>query len=183
MGIIIHKLFFILTFVLAEQSNTEDLVEWQHSVQLTWSDFKGQPQNRGDIVALTAAGISFKLSIKERNNEVSGFDVEVFAHFYPNRSWVHKKKSSNHILAHEQLHFDITELYARKFRKEISTVKVSRSIKRDLNKTYQRIVKEMNVMQNNYDRETKHSTDVEMQSAWDKKIDDALKVYSAYQKN
>lgn len=180
MGIIIHKVFLILALVFAEQSNNEELIEWQKSVPLSWSDFKGRPQNQGDVVALTSSGISFKLAIKEANKQIIGFETQVNTHFYPKRSWVHKKKASDHILAHEQLHFDITELHARKFKKKISTIKISKNIKRDLDKTYEDIIKEMQLMQRHYDMETQHSRDAKAQSAWKIKIDKALEVYSAY---
>ncbi|WP_323027879.1 DUF922 domain-containing protein [Gelidibacter japonicus] len=176
----IYKLFFILALIYAEQSNIEEVVEWQDTVQLNWSDFKGRPQNLGDVVALTSSGISFKFSIKEGNGQVVGFDTQVQAHFYPKRSWVHKKRSSDHILAHEQLHFDITELYARKFRKEITHLKISKDIKRDLNSLYERIIKDMTVEQSTYDIQTNHSRDAKAQFAWNKKISDALKVYNDY---
>lgn len=179
----IYKLFFILALTLSGSSSNEDVLEWQENVQLKWSDFKGEPKDLGDIVAITSSGISFRFSIKEGNGEVIGFDTQVQAHFYPKRSWVHKKKSSDHILAHEQLHFDITELHARKFKKEITQLNISKDIKRDLNSTYKRINKEMKVMQHSYDIESNYSRNIIMQAAWKIKIDDALKVYDDYKKH
>ncbi|MBO3097280.1 DUF922 domain-containing protein [Gelidibacter pelagius] len=179
----IYKLLFILALTLIGSSSNEDVLEWQENVQLKWSDFKGEPKDLGDIVAITSSGISFRFSIKEGNGEVIGFDTQVQAHFYPKRSWVHKKKSSDHILAHEQLHFDITELHARKFKKEITQLNISKDIKRDLNSTYKRINKEMTVMQHSYDIESNYSRNIIMQAAWKIKIDDALKVYDDYKKH
>ncbi|RXJ50550.1 DUF922 domain-containing protein [Gelidibacter gilvus] len=176
----ISKLIFVLTLILSGPSINEDVLEWQENVQLKWSDFKGQPKDLGDIVAITSSGISFRFSIKENNHTVTGFDTQVKAHFYPKRSWVHKKKASDHILAHEQLHFDITELYVRKFKKEIIHLDISKNIKRDLNNTYERINKDMSAMQKTYDTETNYSRNVIAQSAWKKKIDDALTIYSDY---
>ena len=70
------------------------------------------------------------------------YDAKVYAHFYPDKSWVIKEQSSEHILNHEQLHFDITELHARKFRKQLSTLKVSNSIRAQLQAMHNEIVKE-----------------------------------------
>lgn len=176
----IYKLLFALSMIFTGPSINEDVLEWQENVQLKWSDFKGQPQDLGAIVAITSSGISFKLSIKENNRKVTGFETQIQAHFYPKRSWVHKKKSSDHLLAHEQLHFDITELHVRKFRKEVTQLSISNNIKRDLNQTYARINKDMAVMQHKYDTETNYSRDGNSQSAWKQKIHDALKDYSAY---
>lgn len=176
----IYNLFVVLALVLNEQSVNEEAIEWQDTVQLNWSDFKGRPQNFGDVVALTSSGISYKFSVKEDRHKVTDFNVQVQAHFYPKRSWFHKKRASDHILAHEQLHFDITELYARKFRKEITLLKISKNIKRDLESVYKRIINEMAIEQSTYDLETKHSMDAKSQSAWNKRIKDALKVYNDY---
>ena len=176
----IYKVLFALAFIFNGPAITEDVMEWQEGIHLKWSDFKGQPKNLGDIVAITSSGISFKFSIKETNHMVTGFDTHVQAHFYPNRSWVHKKKSSDHILAHEQLHFDITELHARKFKKDIAFLKISKNVKRDLNAIYERINKEMSAMQKTYDIETNYSRDIVAQSIWQTKIDEALNAYSDY---
>lgn len=176
----IYKLIFVLTLILNGASINDDVLEWQEDVQLKWSDFKGQPQDLGDIVAITSSGISFRFSIKENEHIVTGVETQVQAHFYPKRSWVHKKKASDHILSHEQLHFDITELHVRKFRKEITHLEISKDIKRDLNNTYARINKDMAAMQKTYDTETNYSRDVIAQAIWKKKIDGALKVYGDY---
>lgn len=172
----------ILSLFLMAQSKTDDVLEWEETVQLDWSHFQGQPENIGDVVALTASGISFAFSIKEDNQNAISFDTDVKSHFYPKRSWVHKKKASEHILAHEQLHFDITELHVRKFRMQIAQLKISKHIKRDLNRTYQRINKDLAVMQNNYDVETNHSKDTLAQSVWKIKIENALTTNKDYKK-
>ncbi|RAJ18261.1 uncharacterized protein DUF922 [Gelidibacter algens] len=178
----IYRLFFmmLLGFGLMGQSNTEAVLEWQETAQLKWSDFKGQPKNLGDVVALTASGISFEFSIQDKNGKAVGFNSTAKAHFYPKRSWVHQKKASTHVLKHEQLHFDITELHLRKFRKAISNLKLSHQIKKELNTTYQNINKDMAVMQKVYDQETNHSKDTVAQVFWQNKIDRALKDYGNY---
>lgn len=181
----ISRLFFMLTLGLGllGQSNPETAFEWQENIQLKWSDFKGQPENLGDVVALTASGISFEYSIQDKNGKIKSFSSTAKAHFYPKRSWVHKKKASIHVLKHEQLHFDITELHVRKFRKAISVLKLSNQLKKELNSTYQTINKDMAMMQNKYDQETNHSRDLEAQTTWQTKIDSTLKRYADYKTN
>ncbi len=178
----IYRLFFILILGLGliGQSGKETVLEWQETAQLKWSDFKGQPENHGDVVALTASGISFEFSIQDKNGKPVGFNSTAKAHFYPKRSWVHLKKASTHVLKHEQLHFDITELYLRKFRKDISNLKLSNQIKKELTSTYQNINKDMAVMQRSYDQETNHSRDTVAQLLWQHKIDSVLKDYANY---
>lgn len=165
------------------QSNIEDVLKWEENVQLTWSDFKGKPTKLGDVVALTASGISLGFSIEEKNGEAVGFNYKAEAHFYPKRSWVHQKKASVPILKHEQLHFDITELHVRKLRKSIGDLKLSKHLKKDLNNTYKNINKDMNVMQKTYDLETNHSRDTIAQTLWKNRVDKALRDHINYQTN
>lgn len=163
-----------------EQSNADKMIAWHPEVKLMWSHFQMPPPHRDDIVALTTSGISFGFSVKEENSKPIDFETQVIAHFYSERSWVHKNEATDYILAHEQLHFDITELHARKLKKQMGQLKISNNIKRQLNAAYARINKDMAIMQNTYDKETNHSIDTLVQSAWKRKIDIALAEYNNY---
>lgn len=79
------------------------------------------------------------------------------------------------ILSHEQLHFDIAELYARKFRKQLSETQFSTDIKAEVKELYQKVLKELYIYQNKYDRETNFSRDRKQQQYWNAMIADALK--------
>jgi hypothetical protein len=68
------------------------------------------------------------------------------------------------VLGHEQLHFDITELYTRKFRQQISELKVSNSIGSQLKKLHNSIKQDLASMQDSYDVETNYSRNVEQQA-------------------
>ena len=111
-------LLFLCFFCI---QNDESVLSWDASYKLSWSDFKAKPNTNSSAVAITASGIIFGFSIKQTDkNKVVSFTTDVYAHFYPEQSWYKMKRANNHILQHEQLHFDITELYARKFRYRIS---------------------------------------------------------------
>lgn len=108
--------------------------------------------------------------------------ASVKAIFYPNDSW----KGSyidDALLAHEQRHFDIVELYARKLRKQLSEliVKDEKDAQQKLDSLHAFIDKEMDVFQDKYDKETDYSMAHEEQINWIKKIDDAIDSLSAYQ--
>ncbi|WP_242205603.1 DUF922 domain-containing protein [Aestuariivivens insulae] len=159
------------------------VVSWQEDYRLVWSDFKGAPQDQGDVAAVTASGITFGVSIKEKGNRVIGFNTNVKAYFYPEQSWYKPEKATEHVLAHEQLHFDITELYARKFRKNIGELKVSNSIKKQLQDLHRTILKELEAAQEKYDSETNFSRHVENQLKWQNKVSAELEKLSSYKLN
>jgi len=170
-------LFCCLIFV----QNDEPVLSWNESYKLAWQNFKAKPNSNESAVAITASGITFGFSIGQTDKkEVVSFSSEVHAHFYPELSWYKKEQADNHILGHEQLHFDITELYARKFKYRISQVKLSNNVRRDLKKIHNDINTELSQMQNKYDNETDYSRNFESQSKWKIYVDAELATYSKY---
>ena len=156
------------------------VVTWQESTKLTWQDFKGKPKLNSGAVAETASGISFGFSVKTTNSNIDSFSAEVHAYFYPEDSWFNKDRADDYILDHEQLHFDITELFARKFRKEISELKVSNHVKKELKALYKNNETDLGKMQNRYDLETNHSKNSETQKQWQVYIKEELDKLSQF---
>lgn len=177
----IYKSLLIFAFVgLFFIQPNEEAIEWREDVKLSWSQFQGVPKLNMSAVAVTASGITFGFSVKETDNVVTSFNTNVYAHFYPNRSWYKKEQGDNRILAHEQLHFDITELYARKFRSEIAKLKVSNTIRTQLKNLHVSINKELAETQNKYDKETNNSLNQEFQDQWNVYVPKELAKLNAY---
>lgn len=170
----------LLTFLLLlsvssfGQSNDEELITWNENKKLTWSDYKGKAKPDTDAAASTATylGIEYNFSSK-------GFDYKITCSFSKTKSWgLHK---TDYILSHEQGHFDIAEIFARKLHKKMSEYKFNKNnFKDDLKKIYVHITSEKEEMQNAYDRETNHSINKEKQVEWLKKIDQLLSEYKAF---
>ncbi|MCF7560231.1 DUF922 domain-containing protein [Sabulilitoribacter multivorans] len=156
-------------------------MSWNESYRLSWADFKGKPNNNVSAVAITASGITFGFSITQTDSgKVVKFSTEVNAHFYPDQSWYKKELADNHVLGHEQLHFDITELYTRKFRQRISQLRTSNSIRQELKTLHNNIIKELETAQNTYDNETDYSRNYEAQAIWKSYIEAELKKVSRF---
>lgn len=172
------KIFLVLCCFLYVQD--EPVMSWNDSHKLSWEDFKGKPNYQKSAVAITASGISFGFSTKETDSKVVSFATEVFCHFYPEKSWYKPNRADNHVLGHEQLHFDITELHVRKFRYRISQLKVSNSIKTQLRNLNKSINKELAIMQNKYDAESDYSRHFENQAKWKTYIAIELEKFSKY---
>ncbi|RED48399.1 DUF922 domain-containing protein [Seonamhaeicola aphaedonensis] len=177
---LIRTCFVLCCFLLVHK---EPVISWRDSYKLTWSDFKATPDNQSNAVAITASGITLGFSIKQTDGKVVSFKTEIDAHFYPEQSWYKPEKANNHVLQHEQLHFDITELYARKFRYRVSKLKESANIKRILQKLHDDINKELTSVQNSYDTETNYSRHVNAQAKWQAYIKEEIKKYSKYKSN
>ncbi|WP_082333753.1 DUF922 domain-containing protein [Mangrovimonas sp. TPBH4] len=144
----------------------EERLSWREDFKLTWTDFKGEPKSDSEAAAVTASGISFSYSITESKKGIETFTTKVEAHFYPKKSWVLKQEATTHILGHEQLHFDITELHVRKFRKALGKLKVSKSLKADIDSLHKSVNEELAKTQKQYDTESDYSRNLEAQARW-----------------
>jgi hypothetical protein len=114
-SIFFSLLIFLVTpaFLVAQNllNDSQDLIEWNEYYSLTWEDFQGTPDKQAIGDAGTAVQIKAKpFYVKDQVQ----YDVEAL--FNRKKSWSRGKSES--LLQHEQLHFDIAELYARKIRKK-----------------------------------------------------------------
>jgi len=136
--------------------------------------YKGKPKPGSDAAASTATYLGFEFNVGK-----NGFDYKITCTFSKTKSWgLHK---TDYILIHEQGHFDIAEIFARKLNKEMSEYKFdNNSFKEDLKEIYQSIAIEKDSFQNQYDEETNHSINKEKQAEWQKKIDELLQEYKSY---
>lgn len=121
------------------------------------------------VAALTASGISYQFSTDWEGGEMV-VDFVVTAYFYPERSWYRPELCDDVILSHEQLHFDISELFTRKMRERLAKASFSKNVKAEVNKIYVQVIKELNQFQNQYDKETNFSRNREQQLLWNQKV-------------
>jgi len=162
--VLIASLFTLLLF------QDKDTMSWNYDYRLEWNDFKGEPKVSSNVVAVTASGITFGFSSRKSKTRLIDYNYTVKADFYPDQSWCHKARVNNNILNHERLHFDITELHARKFRQRIENARFTTNISQQMNVIHNAINTELEAMQKLYDAETNHSQNIEKQQEWQKKI-------------
>jgi hypothetical protein len=150
--------------------------------KLTWLDYKNFIQQSGIHHAFTYSGITFEMS--SENDTVI---LQVYSYFDPSQSWVHPDHRVPTLLNHEQLHFDITELFARMMRKEMSeyfSKHVSEFVKAKMDTQVKSIFTKLSddhtLMQQKYDVETQHGILSDEQANWEKNISVKLKELDAY---
>jgi len=117
--------------------------------------------------------------IVEYNISSNHFEYKIQSLFSKTRSWGLYKTA--YILSHEQGHFDIAEVFARKLHKKLSEYKFNlKTYKKDLKKIYDEVTDEKEETQNEYDEETRHSINKTKQAEWLRKIDEMLEEYEEY---
>ncbi|MDT0650769.1 DUF922 domain-containing protein [Autumnicola edwardsiae] len=173
-------LFLVCTsFVFAQ--NEKEKIQWDKNTPLTWSDFRGEPSSSSDFKASTNSGMSISWSLSKSGNKVVLEDYEVIANFYPDQSWKKETiKKKEYILGHEQLHFDISELHARKLRKALAGYEGGKNIQKDLTAIYRKYEKERVRMQNMFDAESVHSRVEEEELKWRRILKQQLEKYQNY---
>lgn len=170
---------FLFTCGLNAQEK-EFKLTWNEKKPLAWNDFQGEPNNRISYDASTNSGMSYSWSLSTSPQGKSEFEYEVRSNFYPNLSWVKSNEKNDYLLAHEQLHFDISELHARKLRKAMLEYCLGKDVKKDLRDIYHRIENERQRMQEQYDAESRHSLNKENEAKWQEFVKQELVKLKAY---
>lgn len=146
---------------------------WRENYPVVWADFQGSVDKTSDHHASTHSGIRYSYSWSQRNDELTmKFEVESF--FDRSRSWVKKEKRTKTLLAHEQLHFDITEIHARLLRKAFADATWTKNFEEEVKEIAKENRSTRLKMQDLYDDETEHSQKKDVQAQWEKKIKELL---------
>jgi hypothetical protein len=166
--------FFSLALVSIFSVSQSNLIEWNSGRKLNWSDFKASPDPNSPNAALTNTSINVEFGYSKQ-----GLTYSIKCRFDKNKSWGRVK--NNLVLSHEQGHFDIAEIHARKLNKELKEYKFnSRTVANDVNRIYEKVMKQHHAAQQEYDEATDFSRKVEKQLEWLKKIEADLKSLEAY---
>ena len=123
---ILKNIFFFIGFIslMSFSFVKDDFILWQENKKLKIQDFKADNKdtikvNRQQFLgAISAIRIEYS-SFQRNKNSVPDFSIKTY--FDPNESWMLLK--NDYVLQHEQIHFDLTELYARKMRKSIESLR------------------------------------------------------------
>ena len=123
---ILKNIFFFIGFIslLSFSFVKDEFILWQENKKLKIQDFKAENKdtikvNRQQFLgAISAIRIEYS-SFQRNKNSVPDFSIKTY--FDPNESWMLLK--NDYVLQHEQIHFDLTELYARKMRKSVESLR------------------------------------------------------------
>jgi hypothetical protein len=145
-------------------------MKWIDGSRLSWNDFRGKMPARAkdETAAATYCGIGFETNTIGENEAPKVF---VYNTFYANQSWVRPGEQTPEILAHEQGHFDICELYTRMLREKINAAKLNfHNMKAALASIYSQVNKIYQARQQAYEDETQHGLVAAQQQKWQQEI-------------
>jgi hypothetical protein len=176
----IAALLFLSCFFFSFSSNNPEVNEvivWNEYRPLTWEDFKGKRTE--DAAGDAGTVVQIKAKPYMVKNEVR---YDVSAVFVVNKSW--SDAQTKELLAHEQLHFDIAELYARKIRKVVASLsEVGEDDVKVYNRAIQKLLRESNEVDIQYDLETLHGAMLKRQAEWTQEVKSELKSLEPFKKH
>lgn len=165
-----------LIVILFLFSNHDEVVNYR---ALTWEDFRGKPVPGVGGLSTTKIIYGVHAFHGVDNGKDSIRSLRYFAAkatFDPSKSFMMEQTPRN--LEHEQIHFDITELFARKlnnlYEKPFNYTYKQRDIPKRL---YDSVVATMREMQRLYEMETNKGQNVEAQALWRIRLDGMLRGY------
>jgi predicted secreted Zn-dependent protease len=168
--------FVFIFFSIAAQKTAG--IEYSPTGPFNWSMFKGKvntthlDQWGNHTGAVTVSTLSYTTEV--RNHQAK---IKIVALFNPNESWTlyPHLEHPDEALNHEKRHFDICEIYARKFRQAVSHTQFpQRTFDKEIENIFKQLTTEYRAEQNRYDYETQHSINKEQQAKWNKSIDQQL---------
>jgi hypothetical protein len=140
-------------------------VEWSKERPLKVEDFQGSTEER-PFTAATYSGFSYQYFATPLSKYLT---VDIRVYFDKKLSYFKRDEFESYVLRHEQVHFDISELYARKF---ISRAKseLTNLAKWNLGheELYKEIREELFLEQDRYDSEV--YADTSLQAGWTNRI-------------
>ncbi len=171
----------IIVKIFAEDrkaSPLNDTIYYDFSQSLTWNDFKGKPDESFFGGAVTASGFAFDSKMNFDGTNIY-LNIGVYTFFTKKDSWKKPDINSAYHLLHEQHHFDITKIGSEKFIAELKKANFTKeNYNRLVTSIFNKVYKENEDLQEQYDKETMHSMNVEKQQEWNNKIDTEIRAIS-----
>ena len=153
----------------------DDTVFYTLRRPLHWDDFRASPTKESRYAAAVFPGFAYE-GHNEVKNGVLHLNLTMKVFVVKSASWAKTAARDAYTLNHEQRHFDIAKLVAERFKQKIHPDSLTLS---DYNSIMQykyiESFREMNRLQEQYDRETVHGRDEAAQQRWNQKIDAVLR--------
>jgi hypothetical protein len=154
---------------LDRELSRREAVQWSASRPLTWDDFQGVPP-AGDPERAAETAYTLLHAVNCRGRV---FTFRVVAAFLPRQSWVRPSVRTNaaqsaRSLSHEQTHFNLSEVYARRIRRYFAELQdPCLKSEREIEAQADQLIREEAAAQRRYDDETSHGRIGSKQNSWD----------------
>lgn len=173
--------WIFLVCLLAVQTAFGQKIIWKEDQKLIWNQFKSpvNRKNNPDVVAYTHCG--WEYTVVKSPNPKSPVTIKITTIFNEDKSWKDVKRINDYVLLHEQKHFDIAEIFARKLRKEVAEkIRTSGDYDKAFRTIYNTVSTDYRNFQISYDKDTKHGMNKEKQAEYNTLISEELENLKSY---
>lgn len=139
---------------------------WKADRPLAWADFTGPIDETSTFAASTHSGIDYRWRMNSQAGKMT-FSFTVTSYMDKSKSWTKPDKQNDALLKHEQLHFDISEYFARELLKAFNSYTYTSNYRTEINDIFQSLSKARHDMEALYDEESQHSRNKLKQAEWE----------------
>ncbi|MCC8424360.1 DUF922 domain-containing protein [Mucilaginibacter sp. UR6-11] len=148
-------------------------IKWDKNRPLTWDDFKGPVDMNSPHDAVTSCQVAYNYHCRHIDS-VYVVTVAINSWFDCQASWAVKRMENEDILKHEQVHFNIHELYMRRLAAAFKAARFTADYRREVRWIFDDVMREARAAQTKYDEQTEHSRDAKLQAYWDSYVQTQL---------
>jgi len=157
-----------------------DQINYDRNRPISREDFKGEPDDLSIGAAATYSGIAMKYSFEKGADKVK-LNITITASFDKTKSWWKTKINPEATRAHEQMHFDITAITTCELAEKIkNAILTPDDYQEQIEALHKEAMKQLQLMQNKYDKETKHGSLKNEQERWNKMIKEKVTQMNCY---
>ena len=165
----------IVIYLLPLLAKSQNYIEWDKNTKLNYNNFKRTPDQTKSPQGVLDMRMGWQIA--QGNGQVP--ELYVQNKVDQNSSWLSMKNQE--ILNDMQLQFDLSELYARKIRKEFEVLRAKKEMSKDVYKA------RFMAVQKNFQKRLKSvaTTTLNQPTLYkllNKQIQDSLVIYNDYQK-
>lgn len=154
-----------------------DTVFYHRERPLVWDDFSARAQAGSGFSASIFTSFAWE-GDSEVVNGIVRLKLLVKVFMLKSSSWVKPAVKDAYGLKHEQTHFDITKLVVERFKEKVSRLELGvEDFDGQVGYLYIETYREMNQLQEAYDKETSHGQDKQAQQKWNDRISAELDRY------
>lgn len=150
-------------------------ISWKEDAKLSWENFQSlvNRKTNPDVVAYTNCG--WEYTVIKSSNPKAAVEFTIETIFNEDKSWKDVKRINDYYLLHEQKHFDIAEIFARKLRKEVKErIKTTSDFDKYFKGIYNTVSTNYKNFQITYDKVTEHGINKEKQAEYNELISSEL---------
>jgi hypothetical protein len=167
---LIVLLLFAKTISFAQNTSERG---WDNTNPLQWSDFQAPIDPTSSFDANTYSGINYKWRMHIGQGKIS-FDFITSSFMDKSKSWTRPEKQTPALLKHEQVHFDISEFFARKLLVAFNGYSYTDDYRNEITRIFQQVNSARATMEDKYDEQTDHSRNKAEQAVWELYVSNLL---------